>query len=86
MVTASIREHGPITVAGLRDLFGTSRRYALPLLAYLDEKKITRGSATSGCSIDEPSWRMRSRVAWRLRRKRHVRGRSPGQPQATPRP
>jgi selenocysteine-specific elongation factor len=41
-VTDAIRGHGPITVAGLRDLFGTSRRYALPLLAYLDERKITR--------------------------------------------
>jgi selenocysteine-specific elongation factor len=34
--------NGPLTVAGLRDLFGTSRRYALPLLGYLDEQKVTR--------------------------------------------
>jgi len=41
-VTEAIRVNGPLTVAGLRDLFGTSRRYALPLLGYLDEQKVTR--------------------------------------------
>jgi len=29
-------------VAELRDLLNTSRRYALPLLEYLDAKRITR--------------------------------------------
>ncbi|NLG86708.1 MAG: selenocysteine-specific translation elongation factor [Firmicutes bacterium] len=37
-----IKENGSITVAELRDLLNTSRRYALPLLEYLDTKRITR--------------------------------------------
>jgi selenocysteine-specific elongation factor len=41
-VVAYIQEHGSITVAQMRDLFGTSRKYALALLGYLDEKRITR--------------------------------------------
>jgi selenocysteine-specific elongation factor len=41
-VAQSIRADGPITVARARDLFGTSRKYVLALLAYLDEQKITR--------------------------------------------
>jgi len=34
--------HGTITVAQVRDIFKTSRKYALALLEYLDENKITR--------------------------------------------
>jgi selenocysteine-specific elongation factor len=41
-VVAHVREHGSITVAQVRDIFGTSRKYALALLGYLDEKRITR--------------------------------------------
>ena len=41
-----IREHlkarGSITVAEVRDMFGASRKYALALLEYLDEQRITR--------------------------------------------
>jgi selenocysteine-specific elongation factor len=37
-----LKEHGSITVAQVRDMFGTSRKYALALLGYLDEKRITR--------------------------------------------
>ncbi|MEW8977387.1 MAG: selenocysteine-specific translation elongation factor [Symbiobacterium sp.] len=37
-----LRQHGRITVAELRDLLGTSRKYALPLLEWLDEQRITR--------------------------------------------
>ena len=33
---------GSVTVAGLRDQFGTSRKYALAFLEQLDERKITR--------------------------------------------
>lgn len=40
------REHlkaqGKITVAEFRDLLGTTRKYALPLLEWMDEQKITR--------------------------------------------
>ena len=35
-------EKGNITVGEVRDIFSTSRKYALPLLEYLDEQKITR--------------------------------------------
>ena len=41
-VTAYIKEKGKVTLAEVRDLFGTSRKYAQALLEYLDEKKITR--------------------------------------------
>jgi selenocysteine-specific elongation factor len=40
------REHlkaqGKITVSDFRDLLGTTRKYALPLLEWMDEQKITR--------------------------------------------
>ncbi|MCS6802518.1 MAG: selenocysteine-specific translation elongation factor [Chloroflexota bacterium] len=41
-VVAHLREHGTITVAALRDRFGTSRKFALGLLEHLDERRITR--------------------------------------------
>ena len=41
-VETTIRQRGPITVAGVRDLFDTSRKYALALLGHLDERKVTR--------------------------------------------
>jgi selenocysteine-specific elongation factor len=41
-VVEAIRRDGPITVAGVRDLFDTSRKYALALMGHLDERKITR--------------------------------------------
>lgn len=37
-----IKSHGKITVAEVRDLFGTSRKYVLALMEHLDEQKITR--------------------------------------------
>jgi selenocysteine-specific elongation factor len=37
-----IRANGSITVAQVRDMFEASRKYALGLMEYLDEKKITR--------------------------------------------
>jgi len=45
MVAASldiIDEQGSVTVAALRDRFGTSRKYALGLLEHLDDERITR--------------------------------------------
>lgn len=36
------QKHGKITVADFRDLVGTSRKYAVPLLEYMDLIKITR--------------------------------------------
>jgi selenocysteine-specific elongation factor len=41
-VSQYIRERGEITVADVRDMFGTSRKYALALMDYLDQQRITR--------------------------------------------
>jgi len=41
-ITGHIREKGKVTVAEVRDMFNTSRKYAVTLLEYMDEKKITR--------------------------------------------
>jgi len=41
-VTGHIRAKGKITLAEVRDMFQTSRKYAQALLEYLDEKKVTR--------------------------------------------
>lgn len=41
-VRAAIEEVGPITVAGIRDLLGTSRKYAVPLCEWLDRTGATR--------------------------------------------
>jgi selenocysteine-specific elongation factor len=37
-----LKEHGQATVAEIRDLVGSSRKYVVPLLEYLDSKRITR--------------------------------------------
>src|SRR5205823_3148968 len=37
-----LREHGRITVAAARDVLGTTRKYVLPLLEHMDERKMTR--------------------------------------------
>ena len=41
-VVAYLKEHTRVTVAQVRDMFDTSRKYALALVGYLDEKRITR--------------------------------------------
>jgi selenocysteine-specific elongation factor len=41
-VAGHIRHEGSITVAQVRDLFGASRKYALALMEYLDEQRVTR--------------------------------------------
>jgi selenocysteine-specific elongation factor len=38
----TLEAQGEVTVARLRDHFGTSRKYALAFLEYLDERKLTR--------------------------------------------
>jgi len=35
-------EHGEINVALMRDVFGTTRKYAIPLLEHFDSQKVTR--------------------------------------------
>jgi selenocysteine-specific elongation factor len=37
-----LTEHRTLTVAAARDVLGSSRRYVLPLLEWLDAQKITR--------------------------------------------
>ena len=41
-VRAAIEERGPMTVAAIRDLLGTSRKYAVPLCEWLDRTGATR--------------------------------------------
>ena len=41
-IVAHIRAHGKITVAEVRDIFSASRKYALALMEYLDQQRITR--------------------------------------------
>ncbi len=41
-ITGHIKANGKITLAEVRDMFGTSRKYAQGILEYLDSKKITR--------------------------------------------
>jgi selenocysteine-specific elongation factor len=41
-VVEQIRENGSLTIAQVRDLFGASRKYALALMEYLDEQRVTR--------------------------------------------
>jgi selenocysteine-specific elongation factor len=41
-VTATIRAKGQVSAGEVRDQFGTSRKYAIALLEYLDEKRITQ--------------------------------------------
>lgn len=42
LVTSAIVERGGLTVAQIRDLLGTTRRYALPLCGWLDQMGVTR--------------------------------------------
>ena len=37
-----LNANGSVTVADARTIFGTSRKYVLPLLEYLDQQRITR--------------------------------------------
>lgn len=41
-IVARLDEQGEVTVADVRDLLGSSRRYVLPLLAHLDTEAVTR--------------------------------------------
>ncbi len=41
-VVDHLRQNGAVTLAQVRDLLGTSRKYAQALLEYMDEKRITR--------------------------------------------
>ncbi|MEO6457861.1 MAG: selenocysteine-specific translation elongation factor [Chloroflexia bacterium] len=41
-ILQTIDKDGEVNVASMRDLFGTSRKYAIPFLEHLDEQKLTR--------------------------------------------
>lgn len=41
-IVAHIKEHGSMTVAQVRDKYNTSRKYALAIMEFLDQQKITR--------------------------------------------
>jgi selenocysteine-specific elongation factor len=41
-VVEYLKTNESITVAQVRDMFGTSRKYALALVGYLDERRVTR--------------------------------------------
>jgi selenocysteine-specific elongation factor len=41
-ILQTIDEKGDINVAAMRDIFGTTRKYAIPLLEHLDDRKVTR--------------------------------------------
>jgi len=41
-VTDHLKAHGTVTVAEVRDLLGTSRKYSLAILEHLDEEHVTR--------------------------------------------
>ncbi len=40
MLVGALRAQGALTVAAARDILGTSRKYVLPLLEHLDERRI----------------------------------------------
>ncbi len=41
-IVQHIKDKGEITVAQVRDMFGTSRKYALALMEHLDSQRVTR--------------------------------------------
>ncbi len=41
-IMARIKKNGKITLAEVRDMFQSSRKYVLALLEYMDEKKLTK--------------------------------------------
>ena len=53
-VAAEIAAHGSITVAGLRDRLGTSRKYALTVLEYFDTIKVTRRVGDTRVLVKRP--------------------------------
>ena len=41
-IVQHLKSDGEITVSQVRDMFGTSRKYVLPLMEYLDQQRLTR--------------------------------------------
>ena len=51
-VRLTISQEGSITLAQVRDLFGTSRKYAQALLEHLDETGVTKRVADARVLVD----------------------------------
>ncbi len=54
-VVERLEREGKITVAQVRDMFGTSRKYALALMEHLDERKITRRVGDERVLLQKPA-------------------------------
>ncbi len=53
-VVERLEKEGKITVAQVRDMFGTSRKYALALMEHLDERKITKRVGDERILLQKP--------------------------------
>ena len=42
VIQTKLKEEGLITIAQVRDIFGTSRKSAKPILEYMDSIKVTK--------------------------------------------
>jgi selenocysteine-specific elongation factor len=42
LILETIDRKGEVNVAAMRDLFGTTRKYAIPFLEHLDAEKVTK--------------------------------------------
>ncbi len=54
-VVERLEREGKITVAQVRDMFGTSRKYALALMEHLDERKITKRVGDERVLLQKPA-------------------------------
>lgn len=54
-VIERLEREGKITVAQVRDMFGTSRKYALALMEHLDERKITKRVGDERVLLQKPA-------------------------------
>ena len=54
-LVAYLREHGKMTAAEARDVLGTTRKYILPLLEHMDERRITRRIGDERILVSSPS-------------------------------
>lgn len=62
-IVAHLRRAGSITVAQARDMFQTSRKYALALLEHLDEERVTRRVGDERVLVNDHRSESRSRGA-----------------------
>lgn len=53
-IVTSLKEKGRITVAEVRDMFNTSRKYVMALMDYLDQQHITRRTGDERVLLHDP--------------------------------